>query len=280
MKKNPKNKKGETSKRIKQLEIEASLLRDAYFQLKKILLERDRALKEKLELDKIRNKFIEIVSHQLRTPLTSVRWNLGLLLAGDFGELKTAQKEMIRAAFGSAKIVIDRLHDLLVVIDIEEGRVLVFKEEISFETLLESVIENIKKRCKIRSITFEYQSPKKPLPSIFVDSKKICEVFAQLMNNAVIYTKEGGKINVKLSALDKCVRFEVTDTGVGIPKAEQHRVFTRFFRATNASAMLPDASGVGLAITKHYIEQHKGKIGFKSKEGKGSTFWFELPIKK
>lgn len=241
------------------------------------LAESNKRLKE---LGKLKNKFISIVSHQLRTPLTAIRWNLELILSGDLGEMTDTQSQFIKSTADANKNIILRLNDLLIVLDIEKGRLAKTEENISIGNLCSSISKEFEPKYKRKEIEFSHYLPEKEIPMMNLDPRMIRAVFGYLLDNAIKYTKKGGQISTKLMYLTNKVRFEITDNGIGIPDAEQSHIFEKFYRGTNASLMHTDASGIGLSIAKYYIESHSGVIGFESKDGIGSTFWFELPIEK
>lgn len=242
------------------------------------ITERRKASRHIEELNEVRSKFIEIISHQLRTPLTAVNWNLEMILGGDFGKLEKTQHEFLQATHASSIEITRRIHNLLAAMDVEEGRVRFVNEEIILNSLCAATINEMQKKAGLKNIALSYLPPESDIPVIRGDGEKIRMVIAALVENAINYTNDDGKITAKLTAKDNVARFEITDNGVGILQEEQHLIFSRFYRASNASVMLPDAFGIGLFVAKSYIEQHGGRLGFESQAGVGSTFWFELPI--
>lgn len=230
------------------------------------------------ELDEIRDRFILVVSHQLRTPLSAIRWNLEALATGAYGKVPKRQMEPVEGALAEDIEVIRRINDMLTALDVEEGRLVLRKTAASLSDIWQEVLVGWKKKCAAKNLKCGYAPPKRKLPKLLIDPDKIREALTKLTDNAVAYSREGGRVDARIDVSDHRVRFEIADRGVGIPKKDQERVFTRFFRASNASAMLPDADGVSLSLARHFVHAHGGDIGFVSKENAGTTFWFDLPL--
>jgi two-component system phosphate regulon sensor histidine kinase PhoR len=233
--------------------------------------------REKL-IERMKTEFVSIAAHQLRTPLSAIKWTLKMLLDGDLGPLSKDQKEFIKKTYSSNERMIRLINDLLKVTRIEEGRFIYTPTLTNLGRIIQNIIDSYRELLKNKKLELEFKKPKK-LPKIRVDVEKMSLAIQNLIDNAIRYTLPGGKIKISLKNLGKEIEFSIQDTGIGIPKSQQERIFTKFFRGYNAIKAETEGSGLGLFITKNIIESHGGKIWFKSEEGKGTTFYFRLPLK-
>ena len=235
-------------------------------------------------VEKIKTEFVSLAAHQLRTPLAAIKWSLKMVLDGDLGKITSDQKDVLNKAYQSNERMIRLINDLLNVTRIEEGRYIFRKLPVHLEKIVDSVIEDVKEEIERKKILFSFERPAKPLPKIRIDPEKIRLVIQNLIENAVKYTPEKGKITVVLEMVEfknppsKEIIFSVKDTGVGIPQQEQDKIFSKFFRGSNVVRMDTEGTGLGLFISKNIIEAHGGKIWFESEEGRGTIFYFTLPI--
>lgn len=239
-----------------------------------------RRANEKLKaLDETKDEFISMASHQLRTPLTSVKGYLSMVLEGDAGEIKKTQRQLLQQAFDSSQRMVYLISDLLNVSRLRTGKFILEAQPTNLSELVEAEVAQLKETASARGLKLSYE-PHSGFPLLMLDDTKIRQVVMNFLDNAIYYTPSGGKITASVKATDEAVEYTVTDTGLGVPKKEQHHLFTKFYRAGNAKKARPDGTGLGLFMAKKVIVAHGGAIIFKSAEGKGSTFGFTFPRKK
>lgn len=230
---------------------------------------------------RMKSEFIAIVAHQLRTPLTQIKWMLDTILGGDLGELVPRLKELLKRGEATNKHMIELVGNLLNVSRIEEGHFGNSFQKVDVGSLLNEVVQRLIDVARARSITLNLTMPERPLPMLFVDAQGIELALTNLVSNAVNYTKEGGIVTITalLDVAQDSLEIVVADTGIGIPDEEREYIFNRFFRASNAIRFQPDGSGIGLFIAKSIVERHGGELSFQSAKDKGSTFTLSLPLK-
>ncbi len=237
-----------------------------------------RSFERLAQANRLKSEFVSIVSHQLRSPLSNMRWALDILMSGRMGKIGEKQLEYFSILRENSDRMRELVKDLLTVSRIETARLSFKKERFSLEELVKELISSFNSFSKASNTEISFQA-EKDLPMVFSDRSKIKLVVENLIDNAIRYTKNKGKVEIKLKKKDGSLYFEIKDNGVGIPKEDQKYIFQKFFRSKNASRYQTDGSGLGLYIVKSILEKAEGKIGFRSQEGKGSTFWFTLPIK-
>jgi signal transduction histidine kinase len=228
------------------------------------------------ELDETKDDFISMASHQLRTPLTSVKGYLSMVLEGDAGKLNATQSKMLGQAFISSQRMVYLITDLLNVSRLKTGKFVIDAVPTNLSEIVEEEVSQLVETGQARSIELTYIKPAE-FPALMLDETKTRQVIMNFIDNAIYYTRASGHIQVKLTNKLTSVEFEVTDDGIGVPRSEQHHLFTKFYRAANARRARPDGTGLGLFMAKKVIVAQGGSIVFKSKEGQGSTFGFVFP---
>lgn len=233
---------------------------------------------EKLaEASRMKSEFINIVSHQLRAPITNVKWIVEFLTSDDIEMSEEKKEEYFSHLRENNDRMVELVDELLIVSRIEEGSLPVRRKEASLRELVEAQIDRSRVFAEASNLKINFHK-NGDIPNIFFDPTLIKLVVENLIDNAIRYTKKGGEINIWLEERGRNLFFKIKDEGVGIPQKDQQFIFQKFFRSENALREQTKGSGLGLYICKMVIEKSKGKIWFESEEGKGTTFYFTLPI--
>ena len=229
------------------------------------------------KLDKAKDEFVSMASHQLRTPLTSVKGYISMVIDGDAGKITDQQKLLLDEAFTSSEKMVNLVNDFLNVSRIQTGKFTLEKTPVDLAKLVDEEVKGLVQSATKRQIKLDYKMPT-GVPDLNVDAGKIRQVVMNYIDNAIYYSNPDSTIKIELAVDGDEVVLTVKDTGIGVPVSEQAGLFTKFYRASNAKKQRPDGTGVGLYLAKKIITAHDGKIVFSTIEGKGSTFGFRLPI--
>ncbi len=268
-----------TSKPDLKLTVTISQVADQYGVTKGFLKILHDISRERL-ITKIKSEFVSIAAHQLRTPLSAIKWTLKLILEGDAGPLTPEEREFLERGYITNERMIKLVNDLLNAARIEEGRFGYELKEFNLPEMLEATAANYSTTVLSRSITLKFENAAPNLPLVYADLEKISLVITNLIDNAFKYTPKNGSILLKLQQEGDFAVITIQDNGVGIPAEEQKRVFTKFFRASNVLRMDTEGTGLGLFIVKNIMKRHGGDITFSSKVGVGTTFKLTLPLNK
>ncbi|TSC67175.1 MAG: PAS/PAC sensor signal transduction histidine kinase [Parcubacteria group bacterium Gr01-1014_72] len=265
---------------LNQSETELSKRTEELERLTERLLARERELvkanEELKELDRIKSEFVAVAAHQLRTPLTGIRWSFQALHDLSMGPLDHEQRKVVDDGLRVTLRAVQLVTNLLNVARIEGGRFgFSFRHQL-FVPILDALIPRVKEQAEKKGISVSWTMPHTP-PEFVFDADSIALVLDNVFDNAVKYTPPGGKVHFTIGEQGDSVLIVITDTGIGIPRTEEQSVFTKFFRASNALLFQTFGTGLGLYMAKNVILRHSGSISIETKEGSGTKVTIKLP---
>jgi PAS domain S-box-containing protein len=240
-----------------------------------IIIIRDVTERKKIEI--LKNEFVSVVSHELRTPLTSIRGSLGLLISGTMGAFPEKAKKMLDIANHNCDRLLRLINDILDIEKIEAGKIELKYRVIDLNEIVEEAIDSHKMYSDMYQVSMALVSTV-PDIKVNVDPGRLMQVLANLISNAAKFSTKDGEIKISISEKNGIARVSVRDSGKGIPKEFQNRIFQKFSQADTTDSRAKGGTGLGLSISKMIAEKLGGKLGFTSQENVGSTFYFDLPV--
>jgi len=236
-----------------------------------------REVTQERELDRLKDEFVATVSHELRTPLTSMMGFIEMLREGEAGELSAEQNRFLAIVHRSSERLQRLVGDLLFVARLDaSGLQLQLEDGVSLDEVVAEVVESASADARSHDVELHFE--RNGTVDVRGDRARLGQLVANLISNAVKFTPAGGRVTARVFAEGENGVVEVEDTGIGIPKAEQERMFQRFFRSSIATEQAIPGTGLGLAITKAIAEAHDGEISFRSEPGEGTCFRIEIPL--
>lgn len=240
-----------------------------------------RIANEKLqELDKLKDEFISVTSHDLRTPLTAIKSYLWLAMHGKAGQINDKMKFYLDRSYQSSERMLALIADLLDVSRIERGKIELHLEPADLGKVMEMILDELRSKAMEKRIALKLALPKKPLPEVMLDQERFPEILTNLVGNSLKFTPDKGKVTVTAREVSGKIEISVIDSGVGIHPEDMPKLFSKFGRLDSSyqAVATTGGTGLGLYITKNLVELHGGKISVLSKVGQGTTFTFTLKI--
>jgi len=255
--------------------IDTKMEENSYTVTKKISQNINSTLEKLKTVDKSREDFVANVSHELKTPITSIR-----VLADSIMSMEDVPKELYKEFMNDISDEIDReakiIDDLLSLVKMDKAETALNTEEVDINFLIKQILKRLRPIAAAKKVDIIYETIREV--NAEVDETKLSLAITNLVENAIKYNTEGGSVKVSLDADHKFFYIKVSDTGIGIPEAEYESIFERFYRVDKARSRSTGGTGLGLSITKNIILKHKGIIKLSSKEEEGSTFTIRIPL--
>lgn len=229
---------------------------------------------ERHEIERLKQEFVAMVSHDLKTPLSSVQGILGLIAARAFGDLSDRGMQLVGTAEVQVERLIKLISDLLLVEKLEAGKFDLSCEELQIEDIVQQALDTVRSQAESRGVELSLEIEN---TRVEADALRMVQVLVNLLSNAIKFSPPNGKVTVSSGVEEEWVVVRVSDQGRGVPEKARSRIFDRFKQVEDSDSREKGGTGLGLAICKQIIESHGGKIGVESEEGKGSTFWIRIP---
>jgi len=234
-----------------------------------------RDLTRRREVERMKSEFVSVVSHELRTPLTSIHGSLGLLASGLLGAVSATGERMLEIAVINTDRLIRLLNDILDMETLESGKIEMRRTACSAGELVDHAIEVMSPMAQNQQVSL---SASRSELFIHADRDRIIQCLTNLLSNAIKFSEPGGLVKVDVNSMGKQARFEVSDRGRGIPEGKKDSIFERFHQVDTSDSRKRGGTGLGLAISRNIVEQHGGKMWVESELGKGSRFYFTVPL--